>query len=905
MRVESIGYRPVVATGLVLGAGSSRNLTFTLTVDPPPVTQVDTIVLASAPVEVAAGPTGGRGLGALEVRAAPHRFDDLASIVSASSWFDEGLGGAGMPGDRTLIVADGVPFYRASHPVAFTEELPAPLFNRFTVDNVTIRLDGGSMDIPGTTGTVLSVGTREADVTPAFGFGGTFSNDAGWSSSRHTFDAPGLTSWQGDVEAQVIPSPTSRLLIAGSAISQETPLAPRLDDATASTLTGIDADLVTSLSTPTVERYSRYSSLLRFDAQQGQRGQFFGRLAGSWLKRDFDALGAQATSGAAALGEESLDFSSALGHVAQIAPDLQSNVRVGFSGSRRDFTAGTDGVAPAYLVSGGAPLGAPAYAGGMSNRLDFIAIPTVRLEQDNATLTGGVSVRLSKHEFEQGGANARAYYYSDGASVGAGRGFAMEATVPGTAFGTREYSAFASYENRVSENLSVTLGARFDHEALGGPGFAENAEWLAATGLSTADVVDSFNQIGLRGLLAWNPVPDGNTTVTLSASLRDGDLDPRLVHALNANGEEPSSMRYLGAGLDWPDPAIPAMSSEAETTLTLLGPEARAPRTGIATAAIRQAFSPSTAMTVEGTYRRTDFLMRSRDLNLPVSPAASDPWGRPVWGTLTQDGSMVVTTDPGSRRFGGFGTVSALDPSGWSEYVGATVSLTHAQTALSTTASYTWSETTDNWVGAASGSMDARLPSVHSTDTDATDWTEGVSDFDATHRAAVVATLRFNPVSISTLYRFRSGRPFTPGYRAGVDANGDGSLVNDVAAIPDEASLGSLASEWSCLGEPDTFAVRNSCRGPASHSLNLRLAFDLTDLLGRPASLAFDALGLVETRDGIIDGALVLVDPAGTITTSPDGSTVTVPTIVNEDFGTIQYPTSRGRMIRIGMRIGA
>lgn len=904
VRVEAIGFRPLLATGLDLGEGSSRNLTFTLTAEPPPVTRVDTLVLASAPVQSAGGRPGERRLGELEVGAVPHRFGDLASVVGTSTYFDDALGGLGLPGDRTLIVADGVPFYTAAHPVVHADRVPLPLFSNSVVERATVLLDGGSMEMPGASGPVVSIGTLTPVASSAGAVGGFFSNDAGWSSSRQTFDAPGLTSWQGDAQAHVSVTPTSRLVIAGSAMSQETPLPPRIDETTAASL-ALDAGLVADLSEPTVERYSRYSSLIRFDAQQGPRGQFFGRLAGSWVGRDFDALGAPEAPGAAAIAEESLDFSAAFGHTSQVGPELQSDVRLGISGSRRDFTDGADGLAPATLVSTAAPLGAPSAAAGMSNRLDFILIPSLTLQQANATLRGGVSIRLSKHEMQQGDGDLRSRFYSDAAALDAGHGYAMEETIPGTSFGTREYSAFATYENRVSDRLSVILGARFDHEALGGPGGMENDVWLAATGLSTAAYKPSFNQIGVRGLLVWQPVPGGNTSVTMSASLRDGDLDPRVVHAFYSGSGGATSSHYLGAGLDWPDSTIPTTPDDPLTTLSLLGPDTRAPRTAVSAIHLRQTLASTTAITIGGTYRRTDFLMRRRNLNLPVSPAATDPSGRPVWGDLTQDGSILATMDPGGRRFGEFGRVTALDPSGWSEYVGATVSLVHTQNALSTAASYTWSETMDNWLGARSESLDARMPSMLTTDADAPDWSEGVSDFDATHRASVATMLRFEPVSIGALYRFRSGLPFTPGYRAGVDANGDGSALNDVAPIPDAGSLGALASEWACLEQDETFAVRNGCRGPSSHSLDLRLAFDLSGLLGRPASLAVEALDVVERRDGVVDRALLLVDPTGTITTSPDGSTVTIPTIVNDSFGTILYPTSRGRMIRIGMRIGA
>jgi hypothetical protein len=77
-----------------------------------------------------------------------------------------------------------------------------------------------------------------------------------------------------------------------------------------------------------------------------------------------------------------------------------------------------------------------------------------------------------------------------------------------------------------------------------------------------------------------------------------------------------------------------------------------------------------------------------------------------------------------------------------------------------------------------------------------------------------------------------------------------------------------------------------------------------TSAAGRSLSLVIDGLNLVETAGGVRDEALLLVDPAAPLTTSPDGSTVTIPFVVNPDFGSVLYPDSRGRMLRIGLRVG-
>ncbi|MDX1748225.1 MAG: hypothetical protein R3324_20000, partial [Halobacteriales archaeon] len=330
----------------------------------------------------------------------------------------------------------------------------------------------------------------------------------------------------------------------------------------------------------------------------------------------------------------------------------------------------------------------------------------------------------------------------------------------------------------------------------------------------------------------------------------------------------------------------------------------RAPRTTDVSVGIQQVLVPSLTLFLEGEVRRTDFLMRRRNLNLPVSAQFTDAYGRSVYGTLSKEGAIVAAMGDDSYRFDGFGDVWALDPDGWSEYRGATVGVEYADDAVDLFGSYTFSETTDNRLGAGSGDLDAALsPGLPTAADGATPWDEGTSDFDVPHRLTAGLTMRAGAAELSAVYRFRSGRPFTPSYRAGVDANGDGSLRNDVAHVPAATELGTVLDTWSCLEDQvESFAARNSCRGPGSHTLDARIRVRLGAWGGRTTTLVLDGLNLVEPSGGIVDDALLLVDPAADLTTS-DG-TVTIPVTVNENFGSVRYSWSRGRMLRVGLKVG-
>jgi hypothetical protein len=159
-------------------------------------------------------------------------------------------------------------------------------------------------------------------------------------------------------------------------------------------------------------------------------------------------------------------------------------------------------------------------------------------------------------------------------------------------------------------------------------------------------------------------------------------------------------------------------------------------------------------------------------------------------------------------------------------------------------------------------------------------------------------------VRVAALVRYRSGAPFTPGFRDGVDANGDGAWGNDPAFVSDTVSgAAAIIAGTTCLrGQIGHFAARNSCRAPAVASLDARLVVRLFTLLGAPTEAVVDGLNLIGTDDGVVDRALYLVDPARTLTTSAAG-VVDVPVLANSNFGKLLVRRSPGAAVRAGLRI--
>ena len=899
IRVEALGYRPLVARVLTVAGGERSSLALTLTASPPPVLLVDTIALGAG--SSTRWRAGGVQLGGLEIDQ-PHRFDDLASIVSLSSAFDASLGSQGLPGDMTLIIADGVPFYRAAHPVARSELVPDALFPRSALSGVGAIHAGADVQLAGSAGGYVTLATRSATAGGGVELEGAYSGDPVWSSSELDFDTPSLVSYQGAARGTVEVTPgVSQLTLAGEGLSHQTPLAPRVGETLAAELAGLDDDLLTSLTEPAVETYTRYSGLARFDAQRSATSRIFARVGAAFVTRDFDGAGPVSLAREAAPAEESIDYSFAGGVVSDQSTNMQLELRAGFSGSSRELGAAMDDRAPAYLVGAGAALGNILSAPAETSRTDFVLLPALHYTLGSGSTVGfGASVRVSSHTMDYSPAGG-SLFYSDAAALVAGRGYAVSASASEESFGTQEYGAFVQYESTLAPGVRMVVGGRYDLERISADGPARNIDWLAATGLDNAAHPASFHQLGARASLTWSPGTAGDTRVFITGSLHEGDLDTRAIYELLSEDVGATSSRFMGTGLDWPAATAPDVGPD-RPMLTLLGPDTRAPRSTNVAAGIMQRVGPGVAVYVRGSMRRTDFLMRRRNLNLPATAQAADPDGRGIFGTLEQDGALITTTSDDARRFAQFGDAWALDPDGWSEYMGFTAGIEHGSPALDLYGSYTYSETTDNWVGAAGAAIGGELrPGL--PDSDEGDWSEGISDFDVPHRMAAGVTVRFGPAALSGVYRFRSGLPFTPRYRLGVDANGDGSIRNDVAHVPGDAQLVMLMDDWPCLeNRAGMFAVRNSCRGPERHGVDARLRIALGHLAGRAAYLTLDGFNLVEDGGGVIDDALWLVDADGAITTN--GSTVSLPLELNPNFGQVLYPSTRGRMLRIGVRVG-
>lgn len=897
VRAEAFGFRPVVLLGVRVDAGQARTLNVGMTPAPPPVETVDTV---PAPVASASRWSGsGPVVSTRDVDEQRSLLGGLPSLGRFSSAMDPYLGALGLPGELTALAVDGVPFFQARHPFLRGEDLGSPAFPTAFLSRAAIQMEPSDVYWQEATGASVTAETRSG----AGSVDASWTGKPLWSSGVLNLDSPTLMSVRGGAQGGVTLAPdTSRIFVAGEALRQQSPLAPRLADA--GVLEGLDPATLSGLGAPSVETISRASGMARLD-RVGESSRFTLRASGGRTKRDYDAWGPGHLDYGVGTPEEATDLSAAMALTSQYDNRVAMEFLAGVSLSDRTYGA-SDAVPAASLLSSGASLGSAASSYAKVSRTDAFLSPAAQLPLGPGRARVGATIHGTKHTFDQILAGGGEAFFPDANAVVNGDGYLVSGKTSETSFSTSRVSLFGQYRWDAAPGLQIVAGARFDRENIPASEVAQSVDWLKASGVANDTFPSRFSTVGGLASLSWDVRQDGRTMVFGSASVSHGNFDPGLVHELAAQDGAATMRRFVGTGLSWPDQGTPSAARTAPI-LTLLGPDGRPPQTAEFSGGIVQDLGSGWSLHASATVRRTDFLPRRRDVNLPLYPLAVDNNGRDVFGDLRKVGSMVVA-DPGSnRRFDGFDVVWAVDPDGWSRYRGASLGLQYADARANAFVSYTHSQTEDNWVGAARGLPDATMDPLL-PDNGGTPWSEGVSDFDIPDRLVVGARMHLDVgagAELAALYTWASGRPFTPGYRTGVDINGDGSVRNDVAFVPDVSTLGDLAGSWSCLsGQAGSFAERNSCRGPTRSTLDASLSLGVAATGGHTVYLTVEGFNLIESKSGIIDQALLLVNPSQPIQRSADGSTVTVPVTVNPNFGQVIVPDTRGRILRVGLRIG-
>jgi hypothetical protein len=884
--VERVGYRPQRVRGVDLGPAAQLDIAITLTSVVPPVTTIDTTVLDPRFTRRPAFRWTPRE-DLAEVADPLARAEGAALLFSPAA---DGLAFGGLPDGRLLI--DGVPFSAVRHAGD-----PAP------VSALALPLDAAAR-------TWLQ--TVPVDVQwPGLG-GGALNGQTRGGARYHgaTLTAGAGSGFRGQVMAWgPIVRDTASFLIGGSFERLE-PMRPApwaLDSVTAALDTIARDSLGRDLGAQ-LRDYAPRSELAtafgRFDIQVAPNHRVevrasAGRLSASDGPLAAPALGARLVARDAVLAGV---LTSAFGAM------LGSELRASLDYSDRRYRGDT---ASPHTVFVAAPLSAGA-AGTYPADLKRTTIrggAVLHVALGDHRLKGGLELRFDAHDRTWAAGRLGSFVFDDTAAFRQRRGVftGYTGTAPVAAFDSREIALFVQDMWLPAPGLEITFGIRTSRERLPGDAIRLNNAWRSATGLDNSVLPRATRRTDPRFAFRWAIGASRSWTLEGHAGRYAEETDPAVLADVITHDGTVTVRRALGGLAAWP--ALPDTATRnAGAALMLLNPQFEAPRSRRSGLAIIRAMG-ATLLRLGAEYRHTDFLPRYHDLNLRGG-TQTDQHGRPIVGTLRKDGALLAAEIGSNRRFQGFDAVTAVDPTGYSDYTGVTASLERSvERGLALWASYTWSRTRDNWYGARDADPARRL--LPPADSTGEDWADGRSDFDVPHRVALAAELRLTgspSLRLGLIWRWRSGLPYTPGFRDGVDVNGDGVAGNDPAFVTDSLpgdTTGSAAAAVAanpCLRRMvGRIADRNACREPSAGSLSLRAALGLFRSGGRPVELLVDVFDLIAPDVAPVDRALYLVDRAAPLTTT--GSVVTIPLVINPGFGRRIGSRALPVSLRAGLRM--
>ncbi|NOT08105.1 MAG: TonB-dependent receptor [Gemmatimonadales bacterium] len=912
---EAPGYQPVRQRGVLVSAGRTTILTVQLERRPPPIASVTEIGGAGA----SAG-----ALGRIVVTQSFAGFEPGRSVSELSRGLSEvvrptsggrgfALAAGGLAAGHQRIFVDGIPELFLRHPGLRSEPAEVPAFA--TGGSVEAQLLGAASNAewPGVAGSLLAVQTRSGGGRTRFAPFATFGGaKLGGNSVENPGDSSATSFQVGAIVTGTLKPDTAFFALGGAYQSLESPSAfPWEADSTrydgqiatlrdALPRIGIDS-FGTSLAravAPVVRTWKGGHAFGRLDWQISGKTNLMSRLAFASWKESNPVLGAGAWNNAGTkLDGRDLSVLVAL---TSVGKTISNEARIGLASSKRDWS--TD-AGPGTLLAGegigfGA-LGTPNASFEVSslNFVDAIHHPAGR-----HGIKAGMTVDLTRYRYDYRYGSQGIFLFGNLDRLGAANGAFAQAEAAGEApsFSFKTIGLFVQDTWSLSPDFQLHLGLRWETQILPIDKLSSILDWSEFTGV--ADSIQLKDRRGFQprvGFL-WTGGRRKEWLLQGSVGLYSSGMDPMAFAEAVTHTGSVTVRRAIGQFDQWPALPSAAQTPERHHALTQIlgGSSYRAPRTLKGEAGISRDFGGGTSFGLTASHYHSDFLLRRIDRNRAAAPSGETQEGRPVFGVLVQQGGLVTALPTSSRRFRNFDLVSGLVPTGFSDHYEVTAALDRRiSRGFSLMASYTYSRTRDNLVGLLQADPADQL-SPFPEGLDGQDWDEARSDLDIPHRVAATAEFSGGTngrLALAARARWRSGLPFTPGFRSGVDMNGDLGGNNDPASADVVGTPGDMATcDGASVGR---FAARNSCREKGVASLDLRLSFGL-----RRLTITVDAFNVVSTRAGLVDRAVLLVDPEQTLQTTPEGA-VTVPLMLNPRFGTLLSRRSEPRFVRFGLRV--
>lgn len=905
---ERLGHRPRRVEAIRLPAGRRLVVEVVLAESTPPVDRVDVESFAATAADDAS-----TEFSAVELAALPAPGRDLGELARLSSQFSADLGSEGLPAHMTGIVVDGVSVQTARHPALAMDPFRTVAVPLGAVGQAAFLPGAVDVEWPGGASGRVVAFTRQGGRDLSAKAFGRWSGDA--LAAPDFYKPAPYSSFEGGLIASgPLLRDTAHFAVGVEARRLETPLPPIWELASVAAASRAVARDSFGIGIANLER-PRIATTEVVSA--------FGRL--DWNVSDAHALGVRANVatipatgleptafGTRGLGGrvEGRDVFAAVSLTSQFGQRLIQELRIGFGQSTRDFLAGGEAAPFTGLVDGGLAVGLDAGLPARFERTSVEATQSLHYSIGVHRLKGGIALEYASYDDAYAYGRTPSYLFGGVDAFARGEGLfqRIDGPPPALSFSIPHFALFLQDTWTAVPGLELTVGLRYELERLPTDKVRLDEEWFRLTGLANAGIKPTVRRFVPRIGLTWDVQQRHRWLVHASAGVFHDRVDPALLSELLWSDGRPSAYRALGSLGGWPEPALSAATVDSGRVVTLLAPDFVAPQTTRASLGVSRVFGTGTTVSIFATRRRTEFLPRRTDLNLLATPVAEDQYGRPIYGSLTSHRGLLAATPGSNRRFDAYDRAYAISADGRSDYWGVSVDVEHHTGGpLSFFGRYTYSETRDDWLSGRGGAPDEGL-NPFPAGLDGADWADGRSDFDIPHRAAVGAELNFAVLSglrIAGVYRFRSGDPFTPGFRYGIDANGDGSPGNDPAFVDDGIDgMDALIDTWDCLRDHvGGFVERNACRMPDVHAFDLRLGIGLPRVAGVDAELVIDAFDLIESEIGVPDRALYRVDAKQPLGVDAANGRVTVPLVANPHFGKLLQRWGSGRTVRIGLRV--
>ncbi len=913
--VEQVGYAPRRITGVPVQAGSQTGLSVRLRAVSGSVSAVDVESYgAGAP---SGSPSGaGQWLPRSLISALPARERTLDHLLDQTTLGDADGGVEGLPVRLATIAMDGVPFERALHPDLPAEGLARTPFALLelggaALDPNPIEVEAGQLSAAWL-GLSALTGGNDFHLD---GFGRLSPSALATASDFTPGDAGAGTSYAaGAVLSGAAVRDSVRLVAGFEARHVETPfLRQWANDATLPDIDLTPYRTPRALTEETAQGFVGMEWQLSSSTHASVRGSF-SSFPQSDLRRTLEPtveLGANLNG---------TDASATAAFRTVFAGSWVNELRAGFGLSRREYDAGAASEPPlTRVVDSGLAFGADPRLSGDFREDRFDVSEAVTYAGSEHSVKVGLVASTASHEQTYAYAAGGEFRFGGAPELARREGafFAAAGAAPTASFNVPMLGGFLQDRWSGVPGLEVVGGVRFDVEKVPQSDIVVDPRWAQLTGILNTNVPSSVKKPSARLGFRWDVEQRHEWVVSGGGGLYYDRIDPGVLAAVIRDHGTIDVRRGVGLLGTWPAQPDEIAAPVVGQSLSLMSADFEAPRTLRASFGIDRAVGASATLHVAASYRRTEHLPRLDDLNLLRTPSARDQFGRPIFGELVKQGGLLVARPGSSRRFDSYDVVSAYTSDGTSRNAAVSVGLDVRPSSLVRLyARYTYSHATDDWTAGGLGVVERAIdPLAESPDPlalttpglGAGGWSDGRSDFDVPSRlslgGSVGGTTGGVTLRLAGLYTRRSGLPFTPGFRPGVDANADGSGLNDPAFVDGSIQgVDALLSRWDCLRtQLGRFAERNACRAPARASLDLRLSVGRASPGALDVHAFVDAIGLVHSGGDVLDTALYLVDP--TLPLAPSGGVVNVPLQANPNFGQPLIRNLLPRVFRIGLQV--